>query len=861
MTSENDPNLLQELEKAKQAYGSGNFAAAEPLLREIFEKLAEMPQEMAFCTEALSEIYVAWGKFSEAIRLNQRLINVTAPNPAQSLDSIGMALERIASVSLKVGKQEQSEKLTRLAAAVKAGKVDPKTLITEKSKMPNAPPTTEHTYTFRALSADSPPPAGMEGASAGTPTTPSEIPLASPSSAGAGANPPATLANSANKLPSPTAPLANAAPASGNPQSKQDVLGRPIKETAMFSRPSLANIPDAAPAAVPPSSPTPASAAPPAGANAPKIVLNQNLSKGDIPDYQLADFDEEIIVDSPTSSGSHAIVNPRPPAADVQASAPPVEQSQEFDPSGAWGFEESSISEGWGPQEADKEAESRPWGSGSDNAPAAAPHASSAAPSVLPPHSQMAPPPSLELPPPPPPLPPAPPADSIESASSANLASNSKSGMPAIEQSSSFSPESGGIGSSSEHLQSNTTTSARAIRSMSSRTMTPPPMDSGPEMGGLFGSIAQLFVGKRDPNEPVQQLEDPSKTSAQAAGAMLVIAALIVGTFYAAYNFLPRKSSPADAFRIIQHRYASADSTESFSLVDPSNCEFAMGDVKMKAGLRFYLNDWRDIVDMAMGRISQKQYWMILKDDGVVDDNEVKLYVFGGPEAQLANRVDFMDKYANYCFAKDKKYPDRADLNPAVDLHYLNPYTKRKELPTFNHVLVGKGLDAHAADEMRSKFYEALLSGRILRDPKDAHPGEIRCYVVHFLSPRGTIQAFVVQLIGKDGQPVSGVRPRKKYLFALEDGKEYKPVEGGELPFKGEQGLKPVIVWLLMDKLDSGLVFFLLNGPVIVFTVLTFFFLVMSFAVPKGLGRAVAVLLTVASGLPALLFLLTRFMP
>ncbi len=205
MSTESDPNaVLHELENAKQVYSGGNYAAAEPLLREVFEKLAHLPDEMAYCTECLSEIYTAWGKFSEAIKLNQRLINVTAPNPAVSLNAIGGALERIGAISLKVGKQEQSEKLTRLAAAVKAGKIDVATLVTDKAKVPMAPPTTEHTFTFRAVAPDSPPPPGMETAGGQMQAAPS--PLAAPPSSPALPTSPAPVSPPVS-LPAPPSPL------------------------------------------------------------------------------------------------------------------------------------------------------------------------------------------------------------------------------------------------------------------------------------------------------------------------------------------------------------------------------------------------------------------------------------------------------------------------------------------------------------------------------------------------------------------------------------------------------------------------------------------------------------------------------
>ncbi len=894
--TENDPNLLQELEKAKQAYSSGNYAAAEPLLREVFEKLETMPLEMAYCAEGLSEIYTAWGKFSEAIRLNQRLINLTAPNPGQSLDALGAALERIAAISLKVGKQEQFEKLSRLAGAVRAGKVDPNGLVTERAKMPMAPPTTEHTFTFRALGPDAPPPPGVNAPASPAPAAPPPQPPLPNTSSGAYALPaPGTASPPAGSF----APQQPAAPKPATP----DVLGKPIKETAMFSRPNIAGLSGATP-------PTPPGVPPgsPAGATPtqPTANLNANLAKqGDIPDYQLADFDEEIAVDPSSMSGSHppvaATPMAAPPAAPVPtAPAPPAAPAAPAGSAGSagsigslqsdsWGPADSAdadISDGWGTVEPEETAESKAWGpaessNASDSVPspqkssfASAPAPSAPAPSssafpASAPH-QFASPPQLAQQSSPAAAP------MSEPASQQPFSSGSPPGadLPAFPQQSTFGslpsslpgpePEiqlNSAPPSSSESSSSHSASSARSIRSMSSRNMSAPPVSSGPDMGGIIGTIAQLFVGKRDPDQAVQQLVDPGTTSAKAAGALVIVVGMVFGLFYSAYHFIPRKINSEQAFRALQHRYASADSTETLALIDSQTCEFAIGEQKMKTQLRFYLDDWRDAVDMALGRVGQKQIWLVNTDDGIVDQDDVKLYVKGGPEAQLANRVEFINQYATMHFARTKKYPESGDLNDAVDLHYRNPYTKKGEAPAFFRVVVGKGLASHEADEARTKFYDTLLSGGIPSDTAQAHPGEIRCYVVDFLSPRGVIQGLVVQLIGKDGKPVSGVRPKTSYVFALEDGKEYKPVGPGELPFKGEPGLRPAVVWLLMDKLDGAFVFFLTSGPVIILTILTFVFLVMSLLIPKGLGRAVAVLLLISTAIPALLFCLVKVLP
>lgn len=836
MSTESDPKaVLQELENAKKVYSGGNYAAAEPLLREVFEKIAHLPDEMAYCTECLSEIYTAWGKFSEAIKLNQRLINVTAPNPAVSLNAIGGALERIGAISLKVGKQEQSEKLIRLAAAVKAGKIDVATLVTDKAKVPMAPPTTEHTFTFRAVAADAPPPPGMETAggqtqaSASPPPAPPSNPFSSPIPVSPSLSPPVP------PVPGPPKPATPVA----------DPLGKPIKETAMFARPNLSALNNVAPN-VPPN-------VPPTMQNVPL-----NVNNADIPAHQLADFDEEVPVESVSLSGSQAPIFAAPPEI-------PADTSEGMLDSDSWGPPPEDFPEtvAQAPSAAVVQNTALPPSPFAQYPTPQAPAAPIAAPQDY--ASQF------EVPEAPAPQFAAPQAPSFQPPSTDPVPSFSPpAAVPSLPDSAPFpdsSPHAEIHGEEPVHLESESSSShsassMKSMRSMSSRNMAAPPVVSGPDMGGAMGMFASLFVGKRNPDQPVQQLEDPGSSSAKAAGVLVLIAALVVGGLYAAYNFTPRKLTADQAFLATQHKYVTADSAETFTLIDASTCEFAIGDAKMKTALRFYLDDWRDAVDMALGRAGQKHFWMYKHDDGIVDQDETKFYLHGGPEIQIANKVEILSQYAGIYFQRTRKYPERNDSNGAADLSYQNPYTKKREVPSFHRIVVGKGITVSLdADGARTKFYDDLLSGVIPKDTPKAHPGEIRCYVVDFLSPRGTIQGFVVQLIGKDGKPVSGSRPGTSYVFALEDGKEYKPTQPPQLPFKGDPGFRPVTVWLLMDKLDPTFVLVLTAGPAIIFTALSFFFLIVTFAIPKGLGRFVAIILLVSCAIPALLFVLVKVLP
>lgn len=634
----------------------------------------------------------------------------------------------------------------------------------------------------------------------------------------------------------------------------------------MFSRPSL-----------------PAQTAIPASSAAGQI--------GDVADF--ADFDEEIPVDSTSISGSHPAVHQAPgvpplsppsqlaspQAVPAPLVAPPSAQEPPLASAGDdwsqmesddWGQPQEPEADGWGApepagiQESEQQEQfSSPSQPQIQPQPVAFPPQPPTSSGFHSPQFQAPQPSSAELsfPAPEPDVAPELTAASASfEAPGADL--TAASGLNGFD--SQFDPaELNSIDSQRASSATNAASSARSIRSMSSRNMAAPPLASGPDMGGLMGMIASMFVGKRDPDQPVQQLVDPSTTSANAAGALLVVAAIFIGGFYCLYNFIPRKLTPEQAYLAIQHKYVSVDSSKTFNLLDESTCEFTVGENKLKARLKFYLDDWRDALDLSLGKAGQKQFLMIKSDDGLVDENEARLYLHGGPEIQIANRLDIVGQYAGLVFTRTKKYPTSGDLlGGAADLHYLNPYSKKREVPSFHSIVVGKGLTVSLdADHARTKFYDDLLGGQIPRDTPKAHPGEIRCYAVDFLSPRGNIQAFIVQIIGKDGKPVGSARARTAYLYALEDGKEYKPIGPAQLPYNGEQGLRPIVVWLLMDKLDSNFVLLLTMAPVVLFTILSFVFLVLSFLIPRGLGRAVAVMLLAACAIPALTFCFVKFLP
>lgn len=952
--------VFQELEAAKSAFATGNYAVAEPLLRPVLEKLINYPAEGALVTEYLSEIYTAWGKFSEAIKLNQRFINVTAPLGGNQFDLIGATLERISAISLKVGKTEQSEKLARLAAAVRAGKIDVMTLTTQHAKVPMAPPMTEHTVQIRALGEEKlGSPSGAADASMGqsVPPAPSPVqPSAQPSlqqSAPPQQAAPQTPRISQQQIPSLQIPSTGLNPPAFQPQggaspnagaesggrpnagdqnagsqnaalapganfphelqrnqapsqSEQnlapaDPLRRPTKDTGMLNRPDYSQVvADAAmsaqqgsPAAMPtspvqsqmqqplqqPTQPSPGQsqyqqqapqvmpprmqqpAAQPMSPNPSPQPLEQQTA---YPPQAPQQFQSPLASYTPTSTTTQT---PAPAHAPMQAPVAPQpiqSYSQSPQPVTADAYIPDDEPVSWGEPEPESEPAFEPEQSYPSESQISSPHipdepqfprAHSSPTQDLPQHfgnefpQQGVLEASLSS------------GGETEASSAPASQTRSQASLPSVGFSTeSISLDKGGTTGSAEPGIVKSSSAGRSIRNLSARDMEAAPI-SGPDMSGFIGALAGFVVGKKATDQHVQQVVNKSELSLRIAGILVLTVGIFCTTAYAAYKLSPRKLSADKAYLTIQHRYRSADNTKTLSLTDPATADYSAEKIHFKTPMKIYLDDWQDAVDVALGRATQKQYWLNVSDSAVTDQDGITLYVDGGPETEIANKVEIIAEYAKTCYLRDKKYPTSADLLEKADLSYTNPFTKKKTYPTFNKTTVSKGTSALDSDNERTDFYHTLVSGGSWSDAPKPSPGEIRCCAVDFLSPRGTIQGFFVQLFDKDGKSLSGVRPKTSYLYALEDGKEYKVVENAELPMGGQQSLRTVTTWLFMDKLTALLEFMLMSGPAIVFTALAFVFTIMTFIVPNGVARIVAGTLLLCTALPAVVFCFSKVLP
>lgn len=388
-----------------------------------------------------------------------------------------------------------------------------------------------------------------------------------------------------------------------------------------------------------------------------------------------------------------------------------------------------------------------------------------------------------------------------------------------------------------------------------------PSSTDGSPLEKLQETIQSLFQRNQETDQHVQPVVDPSVRAKRVLLSFLACAVLLFAGGFAAYKGLPRKATQQETFLSQPHKYRSADGSCLFWLVNSSDCEFAAGKDRINMTYRFYLNDWRDAVELAFGTLSQKQYWLYQTIDGVIDDNNNALYASDASESKLADRLELIGQYADMCWLKKNRYPDLPTRTKAsFNLEYDNPFTKEKEVPSFQTLTIGDGNSEEDDDKARAKLYSDLSFGGTWKDAPEAHPGQIRCCAVHFLNPRGDTQGFIVQIIGADGKPLRGNRSGTSFFYALENGKQFKTSaisDKPQLPFKGQSGIKPIVVWYFLNKPDANLVFLLKNGPIFLFGALTFLFGAICFST-RGEVRVLMIVLLALSAIMALVFVVGK---
>lgn len=363
----------------------------------------------------------------------------------------------------------------------------------------------------------------------------------------------------------------------------------------------------------------------------------------------------------------------------------------------------------------------------------------------------------------------------------------------------------------------------------------------------VFDKLGEMLAGAADqPNdgkfsEP-QKLEAPQRQGSALVGVLALLAVVAIGGI-AAWNLTPRAGDPQALFLRSPHRYKDASQTKLMWWVSPKEAELTTGSAKQHANLKFYFNDWRDIVTIMFGQINERYAYVKSYDTLLQDGNGTILYDAESPEAQLGDRAVLIRDDAEAYFQKNKKYPTDTKFTPK----YENPYVKKEmKQPVFTNVSFGSAQNEEG-EKQRAEFYAAVATGQFWQDQKiKLEAGDIACCNAIFKSARGDINSFVVTAAGTDGTLLGGLESGTVFELASEDGKARKV----ELPKD-----KCSTVWITVRPIPPQLTFWLQNGASLAFLLCSVFSL--SFGLSsskKDPSRGVWFIASGASALVAALY-------
>ena len=370
----------------------------------------------------------------------------------------------------------------------------------------------------------------------------------------------------------------------------------------------------------------------------------------------------------------------------------------------------------------------------------------------------------------------------------------------------------------------------------------------------LSSFMDKLFSGSGDA-APVQEVEAPETKRKKALIRFGIMTACAIAVLLV-YNLMPRKTQ---AYDLLPREFQSAEHEKSFKIVDASTGIYAIGPDTVRTPVKFFMNDWRDVVDVVLTSPFQKQVWLLKTEHGVKDlTSNFELFEQRSPESVLAGETTRLAERVTAYFNKNHAYPATAEALGK----YLNPFTEKEELPQLHQVTEGNTKSGDDVDTKKLELYKDLVFAKSKIEPKAASAGTINCWNVKFVSAHQNLNVFVIKPYGKDGKAIYGGHPEAQFLIALETGQPKELISSKPLfEWIGKSGIRPVTTVLFAAPIDPILLFALKHCAKLIFTILAFGSLGFLLSLPKGESPLFWSIILILTGVPAILADLSNWIP
>jgi|AGTN01.1.fsa_nt_gi hypothetical protein len=260
-----------------------------------------------------------------------------------------------------------------------------------------------------------------------------------------------------------------------------------------------------------------------------------------------------------------------------------------------------------------------------------------------------------------------------------------------------------------------------------------------------------------------------------------------------------------------QTTYMLADNSRELRYESPFKMEVAVPGEKLSIPFKAFGYDFREIGDLLLSSIIEKEHWLALTPDGFEDQTGALFFKSSSKELIVLRQVNSIVENAEVLYKRQRVYPDK--LSEIGDFSYRNPYTLRRDYPVIQVVSILGNDDPNV-------ILGRLTTGGRWGDEPASYPAGINCAHVSKKTNTSVPETFIIHAYNKYGQYFTR-NDGSLYVITLQKGQLVQRSSSSH-PFRGvgvirildlAPGLAPTLLPIFMYRLTLfyGLITFVLG--------------------------------------------------
>lgn len=242
-----------------------------------------------------------------------------------------------------------------------------------------------------------------------------------------------------------------------------------------------------------------------------------------------------------------------------------------------------------------------------------------------------------------------------------------------------------------------------------------------------------------------------------------------------------------------------ADNSRELSYESPFRMQVAVPGEKLILPFKVFGHDIREIGDLLLSSVIEKEYWLALTPDGFDDQTGATFFKTSSKELIVLRQVNNIIENAEALYKNRRGYPDK--LSEIGDFSYRNPFTLRRDYPIIQVVSI-------LGHEDPNLILSRLTTGGRWGEEPAAYPGGINCAHVSRKTNTSVPETFIIHAYNRYGQFFTR-SDGSLYVITLQKGQQVRPRIPAN-PLRGvgivrildlAPGLAPTLLWIFMYRL------------------------------------------------------------